>query len=525
MSSSDEDTRPRRPEDVRGAGPAPRQLYARVVFRERGEPQVGPLGAPHWLRPGATLTVGRRPGSGGVALPEDEWASRRHARLSARALGARQAVLVEDLGSSNGTFVDGRVASGPTLAAPGAVVRVGSTLLVVGEAPRRARESLLEETPPPPGWRAGSWAALSLWRRLVKVAATEDPVLLLGEPGSGKTHLAQELHRLSDRCDGPFVPLNASAIPLNLEEATLFGVVAGFLPGVDRKIGLLTQADGGTLFLDELADMPPLAQAKLLDAFDPLRASYLPVGASARLTTGCRLVCATNQDVFALAARGALRQDLLSRLVVGRLDVPPLRQRREDVMALFADALDRFGVARAQARLSAEAAEALLLARWAENVRGLHSLVRQISHGLELTAEAIRGHADRGLEQGREDEEPGPRAAPTLPALDPARPPAWPPDPLQLLALLSHHGWSVQAVAEAVGRRRETVGRLLTRTFGDGGRAAAQRAFAVWQASGRLPSPEQTERLHALFAAPSPDNREERRAWVDRGEAPGPRVT
>ncbi|TNF34027.1 MAG: FHA domain-containing protein, partial [Deltaproteobacteria bacterium] len=394
LKDDDTRTRPRRPGDgpsTAGDG-GPRGLYLRLVFSEPRQPlDDDTLDAVVWLDVGRRV-VGRGPdGERDVAIPWDAWSSRRHAAVSMFHFGEDRAVLVEDLSSSNGTFVDGvRVAPGAqAVARVGQVVRIGSTLFVIGEGPRSGPPAAL-----PPGWHARSPAMAELWTRARSIAASDDPALLLGEPGTGKTRLARLLHEASARAGGPFVPMNASAIPLHLEEATLFGVASGFIPSVKRKDGLLTLARGGTLFLDELADMSAPAQAKLLDAFDPLHRSYLPVGASARQPTECRLVCATNRDVFALASRGELRQDLLSRLAVGQLRVPPLRERREDILPMYWAA--SAGLDAKRSALSAEAAEALLLARWTENVRGLESLVRRVAHGLALTPESIREHADRG---------------------------------------------------------------------------------------------------------------------------------
>jgi DNA-binding NtrC family response regulator len=309
-------------------------------------------------------------------------------------------------------------------------------------------------------------------------------VLLTGPVGTGKTRLAQHLHERSRR-PGPFVAFNCSAIPVNLEEATLFGVASGFIPGVREREGWVVRARAGTLFLDELAEMPLVAQAKLLDAFDPTDPGFIPVGGTARVRPTCRLVSATNRDVFALAAAGTLRQDLLSRIVVAQVAVPSLAERREDLIELLDRALHRRGATMEGAVPTAELAEALLLARWTENVRGLESLAARLSLGERLSADEVRRHAERGLEGAPVSEGAAPHPA-RLAASRPLRP-LWPPEPAELLTLLREHDFNVAAAAAAIGRRRETLSRLTTATFGAGGAAAARRAFRIYEETGRVP--------------------------------------
>lgn len=166
-------------------------------------------------------------------------------------------------------------------------------------------ERLQRTHPPAPELDTRSWCALQLWGQQSWLAHSDEPVLLLGEVGTEKTRLARNLHRLSAKSGGLFISYSCSAIPHNLEEATLFGVVVGgFIPSVKEKKEWLTLAAGGTLFLDELADMPLLAQAKMLDAFDPTELSVVPVGATRRVPTTCRLASATNRDVFSIANQG-----------------------------------------------------------------------------------------------------------------------------------------------------------------------------------------------------------------------------
>ncbi len=466
-----------------------------------------------------TLRMGRKPthpdGGRTLTMGFDSWASRDHAHIKHLPVGRESGLVIEDLGSRNGTFVQGQRVQGSVIARVGQVVRVGGTVFVVGQAPLERAAFIRADSPPPEDFDVRTWCAMELWERLVALSKTDYGVLLLGEMGTGKTRLARHIHRLSARCDRPFASFNASAIPHNLEEATLFGVVGGFIPGVKEKQGWITTARDGTLFLDELADLPSLAQAKLLDAFDPTDPSFVAVGGSRRITTRCRLVTATNRDVFVLAADGVIRQDLLSRLVTSQVTVPPLRKRLEDLLPMFGAALERAGLERGPDEpvvKSGELAEALLTAHWTENVRGLESLAARVGAGERLTISLAREHADRGRA-------PTPSAAPPAPLEIAAQPtpPGWPPTPEELLQLLATHRWRVKEAAESIGRRRETVSRVVSRIFGS--RDAAKKAHEVWRASARVPPAEHIEALHALYAdrAPSKAALSAREKWRTDG--------
>jgi DNA-binding NtrC family response regulator len=502
------ETLPRLPAAGRGALPGA-QLYLRLVFTEapQGPPELDSVHAVSGV-----LTMGRAPTGAGdlLPMPQDGWASRSHARVEA----AHGALVVEDLGSRNGTFVDGLRINARTPLGPGQVLQVGSALFVVG---RRDPEDEGAEVPPSPAdFACRGHEMQSLWVRAMKLAGSEASVLLLGEMGTGKTRLARLIHRFGERANGAFVAHNCSALPLNLEEATLFGVVAGFIPTVKAQEGLLTRAAGGTLFLDELADLPVPAQAKLLDAFDPTEPSYVPVGGARRLNTDCRLITATNRDVFRLARSGTLRQDLLSRLVVGQLTVPPLRRRREDLLFLFDEALSRAGVKSSPVR-TVEVASALLLARWVENVRGLETLAQRVSLGEGLSPELVVSHAERGaatLPDGAPAHLRGamgraPIAAPPPPTTGPV----WPPNSAELLELLSAHNWEIKSAAESIGRRRETLSRLVKSLWG--GRDGMRMACRVYQASGKAPEGDNVARLHQAFCERPEDPAQEalRAAW------------
>ena len=211
------------------------------------------------------------------------------------------------------------------------------------------------------------------------VAASEASVLLLGESGTGKELLAETLHIMSTRSQGPLVRVNCAAIPETLIEAELFGVEKGAFTGADRsRPGYLEFAHGGTLFLDEIGELTPAVQAKLLRVLSERTASR--VGGTSLYDLDFRLVCATNRDLRAMVAEREFREDLYYRLNVISLHVPPLRDRREDIPLLAAHFVDRFAKdQQSRIRLTPEALESMLRLPWDGNVRELSNLVEQLS--------------------------------------------------------------------------------------------------------------------------------------------------
>ena len=209
-----------------------------------------------------------------------------------------------------------------------------------------------------------------------RAAATDATVLLLGESGTGKELLATAIHRLSPRRDGPFVAVNCAAIPDALLEAELFGLaprsgVAG-APAEGRQ-GRFERADGGTLFLDEIGDMGQATQARILRALETRSVERL--GGTAPVRVDIRVVAATNRDLAADVAAGRFRQDLLFRLRVVEITIPPLRDRTEDILPLAESFLRRFGGQRPS--FTEEARRALLAHPWPGNVRELRNAVER----------------------------------------------------------------------------------------------------------------------------------------------------
>ena len=211
-----------------------------------------------------------------------------------------------------------------------------------------------------------------------RIASVSTSVVIQGESGTGKELVARALHTASTRKAHAFVPINCAAVPETLLEAELFGHVRGAFTDahVDRT-GLLVQAHQGTLFLDEIGDMPPSIQAKLLRVLEERKVR--PLGAREPVDVDVRIVAATHRDLDALVEAGAFRQDLLFRLDVFRLDVPPLRERGTDVLLLAQRFVGEFA-ARFEQQVSGitpEAAARLMDYRWPGNVRELRNCIER----------------------------------------------------------------------------------------------------------------------------------------------------
>jgi DNA-binding NtrC family response regulator len=234
--------------------------------------------------------------------------------------------------------------------------------------------------PEAPVFLGNSPAAEILRREMASAARTQAKVLILGETGSGKEVVARLIHAQGARSARPFVAVNCSGIPETLLESELFGHVRGSFTGAYRdKVGLVRQADRGTLFLDELGEMSLRMQATLLRFAET--GEIQPVGAdSISGRTDVRLIAATNRDLQARVRDGAFREDLYYRLNVIQIWVPPLRERREDIVLLLQHYLSRAGAAHSVAcpQLTPAAEEVMTAYAWPGNVRELKNVAERL---------------------------------------------------------------------------------------------------------------------------------------------------
>ena len=219
----------------------------------------------------------------------------------------------------------------------------------------------------------------ALRQQIALMAATNGRVLIYGESGTGKELVAHAIHARSARADGPFVEVNCAALPDDLIEAELFGQRPGAAPGITvAKAGKFEKADGGTLFLDEVGDMSLRMQAKLLRVLDEQRIE--PVGSALPVQVDVRVIASTNKNLEEEIERGNFREDLFYRLNVIPFEVPPLRERMEDIPLLAAHFLDEFATAygRKKKELTPEAVKALQQYSWPGNVRELKNLMERL---------------------------------------------------------------------------------------------------------------------------------------------------
>jgi DNA-binding NtrC family response regulator len=216
-----------------------------------------------------------------------------------------------------------------------------------------------------------------LLAELQAVAPSEATVLILGESGVGKEKVAQEIHRLSPRAEGPLVAVDCSSIPETLFESELFGHERGAFTGAaQKKPGLIEQAKGGTLFLDEIGELPAAIQAKLLRVLETKR--YRRLGSTTDLQAEVRIVAATNRDLDGMAQRGEFRQDLLYRLNAFVVAVPPLRERRADIVPLVRHFLAHSGFSqRIIKRVSEAGMQQLQAYDWPGNVREMRNVIER----------------------------------------------------------------------------------------------------------------------------------------------------
>jgi transcriptional regulator with PAS, ATPase and Fis domain len=306
------------------------------------------------------------------------------------------------------------------------------------------------------GLIAASPAMLRILRLVESLQHSEATVLIGGESGTGKEVLARAIHAHSPRRDGPFVVVNCAAIPSELLESELFGHVRGAFTGAVRdRVGPFELADHGTLFLDEIGEMPPSLQAKLLRVLQD--GTYERVGEGVMRRTHARIIAATNIDLRRAVEEGSFRKDLYYRLRVVPIELPPLRERREDIEPLARHLLARVNARSGRAvRLTPGAMRALLGYDWPGNVRELHNALEYavaVSTGQSLQPEDLPVEVTAGSR--RRPESVALAQAPTRTELVPQA------ERARLLEMLGRYQWNRAAAAAALGVSRSTLWRRM----------------------------------------------------------------
>ncbi len=298
------------------------------------------------------------------------------------------------------------------------------------------------------------------WREVLeqaaKVAPTETTVLLSGESGTGKEVVAHLIHRGSRRAEGAFVALNCAALPETLLESELFGYEKGAFTGaVVAHAGRLEQAAGGTLFLDEVGEMSPAVQAKFLRVLE--EREFQRLGGTRQLKADVRVIAATNRDLKVAITKGAFREDLYYRLHVFAIHLPPLRERREDILPLlehFVGALGPVVLGRPAAGISRDARAHFLAHAWPGNVRELRNAVERaliLCEGGLINPEHLPWHVETS------------ESAPLIPL---AAPPAGGDFPAQGVDLEAVERTLIEGALKQTGRNKSKAAKLLALSRG-----------------------------------------------------------
>ena len=405
---------------------------------------------PNWSRPtvwlaDAPLVLGRDEGCD--VLLDGDHISRRHAELVRQGSVAR----LRDLGSTNGVFVNGaRVNEAVIL--PGTLLRLGGWIGLLIDADPEEEDGFGQIAP-------GYWGSESLRRVLQparRAAASELPVIIQGETGTGKEGVARAIHTWSGR-KGPFLAVNCSALPEALAEGQLFGYRKGAFTGADAaNPGHFRAAEGGTLLLDEIADLPAALQPKLLRALE--QKEIHPLGESRPSHVDVRVVAAAQQPLAQLVEEKRMRPDLFARLNGLTIELPPLRERREDISALFVSLLESHARASGPGpapALEPKLVEQLCLHDWPFNIRELDLLARRLLalHGHETLLR--RSHLPESMQ---EPAKASARARPDGP-VDPAS--TTPVTPQSFLESLRDNKGNVARAAAALGISRQKAYRLM----------------------------------------------------------------
>jgi transcriptional regulator with PAS, ATPase and Fis domain len=258
---------------------------------------------------------------------------------------------------------------------------------------------------------------LAVFKMIETIATTNSTVLITGESGTGKDVVARALHSNSLRRDHPFVALNCGAVPETLLESELFGHMRGAFTGADsNKKGLMEVAEGGTVFLDEIGEMNAIMQVKLLRVLQDRR--FRRLGGTEEVQADIRIVAATNQDLLKLVAEGRFREDLFYRINVIPIQLPPLRDRREDIPLLAEHFLTKHAAQTGKAvrAISQEALTLLSAYAWPGNVRELENVLER-SVALEQTPVILAETLPQQVRDGAVPDRSGRISVPAAPGL------------------------------------------------------------------------------------------------------------
>lgn len=379
-------------------------------------------------------------GASGASLSlADPKVSRNHAEL--RLLPASAEVELVDL-SANGTWVNGERVTRVTLH-DGSIVRIGDTFLLFRQVAMHTRDAAVE------GLIGRAPSIMALRHDITRVAPEDATTLIVGENGTGKELIARCLHEASGRA-GAFVPVNCAAIPEAVAETLLFGHAASALDdGTSAHVGYFRAAENGTLFLDEIGDLPPTLQAKLVRVLETR--SVFPLGATEPVPCNVRVVAATHRDLVREVRAERFRADLYSRVAQIVLRIPPLRDRREDILPLL-----RFALGAEVDTLSLEVVEALLLDPWTYNVRELFAVAKRMKIlGLR------DGVSDLALFRTRRGISPPAALQEGMSAVMQNTIKELPPTRERVLEVVTRLSGNIRRTAEELGRSRKQVYRYL----------------------------------------------------------------
>ena len=361
--------------------------------------EEGPDAGLEFVLDGLVVSGGR--GAGQDVRLSDPLVSEAHFELRV----SEQGLALRDLGSRNGTWVGRARLLGSAELREGASFFVGESRIRVvaieeGEVSVSKEDSLC-------GMYGHSVEMRRLFALLRKLAPTTLEVLIEGETGVGKEGAARALHELSGR-RGPFIALNCGAVPKELAEGVLFGHKKGAFTGASESAGVFESADSGTLFLDEIGELPFDLQPKLLRIIDQREVAR--IGEHRSRGVDVRVVCATHRDLGRMVSQGHFREDLFYRVATMRLEVPPLRERRDDIRGLASLFLRAHAEETGSEMTLSEAAVAeLQKSDWPGNIRQLKAVLRRAAYladGNELTVAALQdfgGDWRRRSDTGQED--------------------------------------------------------------------------------------------------------------------------